>query len=288
MEKKRILLISHSKKDEDYIQEIVNLLEYIGLREGDMVCSSSPDYGIPYGNDIFEWLKSVFNDYELHVLFVLSHNFYSSVPCLNEMGAAWVLGKNYDFILLPGFDFSDIEGAINKNKIGIKIDADNVAEIKKKLGQLKNILVDEFELKNVSEIGWEKTRDSFIDKMNSIEEKIFTNGGADGLEDVTISYEAGLLLLYAANSSDGTLTRLSLLAGVCVTAGNYCLNRDNSPREEAIWDGAIEELELMRLIKATSFKREVFKVTNEGYITADIFHVNNPNIDISFPPSSYL
>nr|WP_187307761.1 hypothetical protein [Ruminococcus sp. AF46-10NS] len=50
---------------------------------------------------------------------MLSDNYYSSVACLNEMGATWVLKKEYRSILLPGL-IQKIEGAINPNKIANK------------------------------------------------------------------------------------------------------------------------------------------------------------------------
>ena len=57
---------------------------------------------------------------------MLSDNYYKSPACLNEMGAAWVLKKEYRSILLPGFDYKEIEGAINPRKIGIKLDDDDL------------------------------------------------------------------------------------------------------------------------------------------------------------------
>lgn len=56
------------------------------------------------------------------VVFMLSKNYYESVACLNEMGATWVLQKQYQTILLPEFDFKDIVGAINLRDISFKLD----------------------------------------------------------------------------------------------------------------------------------------------------------------------
>ena len=38
---------------------------------------------------------------------------------MNEMGAAWVLKNDYTTILLPGFEFNEIKGAINPRQIGL-------------------------------------------------------------------------------------------------------------------------------------------------------------------------
>lgn len=53
---------------------------------------------------------------------MLSKNYYESTACLNEMGATWILHKQYQTILLPGFEFKEIEGAINPRSISFKLD----------------------------------------------------------------------------------------------------------------------------------------------------------------------
>ena len=118
-------------------------------------------------NDIYDYLKGLFENYELHVIFVLSENYYESAACLNEMGASWVLKKRYSTILLPKFDFSAIKGAVNPSQISLKLDNDNDAEIKVRLGELKDIISDEFGL-SVPANRWEKKRDAFIEELHKI------------------------------------------------------------------------------------------------------------------------
>ena len=165
--KKPMLFISHSHDDLKYVQPIVELFADIGLNNTTMFCSSVPDYHIPMDNDIYDYLKDLFDNYELHVIFVLSDNYYKSVACLNEMGASWVLRKKYSTILLPGFDYSEIKGAVNPSQISLKLDDDSIDEIKTKLGELKNNISDEFNL-SVPENRWEKKRDAFIETINSL------------------------------------------------------------------------------------------------------------------------
>lgn len=114
------IFISHASTDKDYVEKIVDLLIDIGIRENQIFCSSVPGFGIPLGKDIYEYLREEFIDNDLHVIFALSNNYYASVACMNEMGAAWVLQNDYDVILLPGFNYSEIKGAINPRKISIK------------------------------------------------------------------------------------------------------------------------------------------------------------------------
>lgn len=157
------VFISHATKDFDYVKPITELLEDIGLTEDQLVCSSVPGYGIPLGVDLYDWLSNQFQSCDLHVLFILSDNYYSSAACLNEMGAAWVLKSRYDSILLPGFEFRDIKGAVNPNQISIKLDGDE-SVLKQHLNELKDNLVAEFGLHMPSASKWERHRESFIDK----------------------------------------------------------------------------------------------------------------------------
>ncbi len=53
---------------------------------------------------------------------MLSHSYYKSVASLNEMGAAWAMKQRWTGILLPKFNFSDIDGCIDKTQISIKLD----------------------------------------------------------------------------------------------------------------------------------------------------------------------
>lgn len=52
---------------------------------------------------------------------VLSDNYYSSIVCLNEMGSARIKKADSLNLLVVGFDFSDMSGVVNKNKVGIKL-----------------------------------------------------------------------------------------------------------------------------------------------------------------------
>ena len=145
--KPKKVFISHASNDKPFVQLIVNLLEDIGLSETEIVCSSIPGYGIPLGKDIYDWLSEQFQNCDLHIIFILSDNYYNSVACLNEMGAAWVLKQKYDTVLLPEFDFPQIKGAINPQQIGIKLDSD-CTELNQRLNELKDSLIDEFKLQS--------------------------------------------------------------------------------------------------------------------------------------------
>lgn len=163
--KKNKLFISHSSQDIQYIKEIVELLEKIGVREADMFCSSIPNYNVPNEEDIYEYLLKQFKEYNLKVYYILSNNYYNSPTSLNEMGAAWVLKNDYSCILLPGFGFDQIKGVVSRDKAYLKLDADR-AEINSRLGQLKDKLINMFKLPPLSPEKWERIRDEFMEEIN--------------------------------------------------------------------------------------------------------------------------
>ena len=197
--KPKKVFISHASNDKPFVQLIVNLLEDIGLSETEIVCSSIPGYGIPLGKDIYDWLSEQFQNCDLHIIFILSDNYYNSVACLNEMGAAWVLKQKYDTVLLPEFDFPQIKGAINPQQIGIKLDSD-CTELNQRLNELKDSLIDEFKLQSLSAAKWERHRNEFVNKIAFVSEEICDDETSnDSKSQSSISTDAAVLLAYAAN-----------------------------------------------------------------------------------------
>ena len=165
-EKKPLLFVSHSSKDETFVEHLVNLLQTIGFNKRNLFCSSVEGYGIDEGADIYETLKSKFQDYDIYVIFVLSENYYNSPACLNEMGAAWVLQSDYTTFIIPGFQIINIRGAINANRLAIIID--NPKYIRSTLNKFKDKLIDKFKLTFLDDdIVWEKARNKFIENVSS-------------------------------------------------------------------------------------------------------------------------
>jgi hypothetical protein len=81
------------------------------------------------------------------------------------MGAAWVLQKKYQSILLPGFEFSQVQGAINPREISFKLDDKiyrNVA-----LGELKNVMVEFLGIQDVDSSKWDYQRERFFAQIDT-------------------------------------------------------------------------------------------------------------------------
>lgn len=161
------IFISHCEKDIAVIENFVDLLSHIGLTSDTLFCSSIPGYNIKQGSgDIFEYLRDEFSN-NLFVIFMLSENYYNSKACLNEMGATWVLQKEYQSILLPGFDFSQVQGAINPREISFKLDDKKYRN--SALGELKNNIIRLLDLPGIDSSKWDYQRERFFSKIDSIQ-----------------------------------------------------------------------------------------------------------------------
>lgn len=165
MSKKRKLFISHSTSDVNCVEELVNLLEFLGLNPETMVCSSMDGYGVPLGENIFEYLKQQFLESELFVIFLHSPAYYRSAICLNEMGAAWVSKTEYCSFLLPGFEFEDMKGVVDKSKISIKI---GNSDTKARMFEFKEKIEKFFSLENHDHIVWNRKCDKFLSNIGVI------------------------------------------------------------------------------------------------------------------------
>lgn len=118
------IFISHSSKNKNLGNALVNLLTGVGLKDDEIIFTSNDAYGIPIGQSIFNWLKNRISE-KPHVLYLLSPEYYESVACLNEMGAAWVVENKHTMIFTPEFNLSSLEflnGAIDPREIGFYID----------------------------------------------------------------------------------------------------------------------------------------------------------------------
>jgi TIR domain len=153
------IFISHSSQDAPFVEELVDLLELIGIQGEKIFCTSFTGYGIDLGENFLDVIKE-----ELHsdtlVLFILSTNFYSSPICLCEMGATWVLTKEHIPILIPPFNFSDVKGVIPLTQ-GFRINDEL------KLNLFKEKIESIFGVSsNLNQSAWERKRDRIVKQLN--------------------------------------------------------------------------------------------------------------------------
>jgi hypothetical protein len=114
------IFISHASANKEYGNALVELLRGVGVKEDEIVFTSNTAYGIPISQNIFTWLKTQIINKPL-VIYLLSKEYYQSIACLNEMGAAWVIENEHAIIFTPDFDISSKEfrnGAIDPREMG--------------------------------------------------------------------------------------------------------------------------------------------------------------------------
>lgn len=83
-----------------------------------------------------------------------------------------------------------------------------------------------------------------------------------------LSYEAQTLLKDAVGA-DGQILCLLMLGGLTIQVGSRNFTEGADARSQAMWEGAVQELEKLELISPLGNKREIFKVTREGFDAAD-------------------
>ena len=262
VKKKPLIFISHSSKNKAHVAKIAELLRSINLSpRRDIFCSSLPGYGIPNEANIFDFLRERFLNYDLHIIFVHSPEYYESAVSLNEMGAAWVLKSNATSLLLPGFDFSGMKGVIGSDSIAIKLDGDQ-SEVKDRLNQLRRELEAEFDISDNEDIIWEDARDKFIREINDP-----TLGKQDNMTSasVTVTEEMKQLLRKVATVPEGQiLIDVDLESGTYIQIGGEVVAKEYPDRRQyAIWDEALNACLQAKYIERKS--DTICVITNAGY-----------------------
>lgn len=146
----------------------------MGIKQTQLFCSSIQGYGIPQGSgDLYNYIRNEMSNDNLFVVIMLSPNYYNSPVCLNEMGAAWIKQSAYQSILLPGFAYPDIKGAINPRDICFQLsDKENR---KAAMNEFKNRIISHLEMEEIDQTRWERFRDAFFDEIDRIPVSSKTN-----------------------------------------------------------------------------------------------------------------
>jgi hypothetical protein len=154
------VFISHSSKDKEIANAIVNLLEHgIGLPEDEIFCSSVEGYGVPSGKDFLSFIKDQIEEPKI-VILLLTPSYWESKFCLCEMGAAWVKSHQIFPILVPPLNNKDLQAVLlTTQAFEIKNSA--------KYNEIRDCLLgfQELKLDKKSNKKWDIQRQEFIDKL---------------------------------------------------------------------------------------------------------------------------
>ena len=133
-----------------------------------------------------------------------------------------------------------------------------------------------------------------IKKLCQVEDNTLIIGNPEenksvvGLDDVgNIPVDSAFLLVYAADG-DGQILKIRTLGSPTqiFTSGKQFM-ADNSKRESARWEEALDRLIEWGWVKAVGYKGEIFELTGTGYSKADWLK-NNMAIDTSKEPLDEL
>ena len=161
------IFISHSTNDITIVEKLITMLEQIGVKQSQLFCSSIAGYRIPQGaGDLYDYIRNEMSSNNLFVIMMLSTNYYSSPVCLNEMGAAWVKQSAYQSILLPGFCYSEIKGAVNPRDMSFSLS--DYQNRNFALNEFKNRITSHLGLSDIDHSLWERFRDKFTEEVDRI------------------------------------------------------------------------------------------------------------------------
>nr|WP_268830661.1 toll/interleukin-1 receptor domain-containing protein [Photobacterium phosphoreum] len=155
------VFISHAYKDAEVVEEIIELLEAIGVESNQIFCTSFEGYGIGLGENFLDTIKNELSSNSM-VLFILSENFYRSPICMCEMGAAWVLSKEHIPLIVPPLNYSDIKGVFPLTQGMVLTDAMKLNSFKDKIEKTFNIT------NKLSFSTWERKRDRVCSRLGGI------------------------------------------------------------------------------------------------------------------------
>lgn len=258
-----MVFISHSSKDKPFVEALVSLLEDIGFDKSNLFCSSIDGYGIALSKDIFETLRSLFNEHDLYVIFIHSPRYYKSAVSLNEMGAAWVLKTDFCSFLTADMDFNKMSGVVNGSTISIKVDTEDAPS---RLSELKNLLIQMFRLSSIDETKWERKRNTFLKQVLSI---VYENESTED-KTGTIEFSEDELKIFsrwANNSTDSNFIAMWTRQGLEVHLGYH--NGYIYPRGEALarYEDYMERLQQSGyvVVDGTTNKVKRYKITKQGY-----------------------
>ncbi|HFG2252491.1 TPA: toll/interleukin-1 receptor domain-containing protein, partial [Vibrio cholerae] len=155
------IFISHASKDVEVVEEIIELLEAIGVESNQIFCTSFEGYGIELGENFLDAIKNELSSDSM-VLFVLSENFYASPVCMCEMGAAWVLSKEHIPVVVPPLSYSDIKGVLPLTQGMVLTDAMKLNSFKEKIEKTFSIT------NKLSYSTWERKRDRVCNRLDKV------------------------------------------------------------------------------------------------------------------------
>lgn len=88
------VFISHSSKNKELVERFVEFLQLgMGVMKEDIFCTMFPEH-LTTGKEFMDKIRTELQECET-VISIITEEYLQSTFCLIEMGAAWVMSKNY-------------------------------------------------------------------------------------------------------------------------------------------------------------------------------------------------
>lgn len=279
------IFISHRSTDAVIVEMIKDFLVATGIPNEKIFCSSLP------GNDVNEKIspevKQRLKEASIIIL-ILSNDFYHSAYCLNEAGIAWYLDDVVSIpIGMPEINHNNLVGFLNSDYKLRRLDSfDDISYL---YDTAHDCLNSDTVKVGVITRETQKLIERYKAYIEGREiEEIQNSSGEKDKQAVKVTYDACLLLMYAFSDPGGQIMFIRFMGGADITSAGFSFIKDCSPKEIARWKGALEELEQYGLVQAANYKREVFKLTREGFDAAEQLKKSNHQIDTKVDPREYL
>ena len=251
------VFISHSNKDEQLARLLIRLIEAaLHFSNDDIRCTSVNGYRMMSGVTSDEKLRAEVHDAEL-LIGLITPNSLNSAYVIFELGARWGAKRPMIPLLASGTKPEHLEGPLT----GINaLDAsDN--------GQVHQFVEDAASYLNISHA----KPSSYVDLVNQLVKRsskalpVVKHPLAYD-DQLRLSKNAKTLLIDAAKDDEGSILKIHTLGGVVIKGGaggfGYAID---SPREEAIWIGALRDLLSQGLVQDPKGTGGYFKVTDRGF-----------------------
>lgn len=156
-----LIFVSHSSKDKNIIKLFIDniLKKGLGLRDKNIVFTSYEATGILPGDNIPEYIKNNIGCANI-VLSMISNNYKSSEVCMNEVGAAWALGKRPLQIMMPNTNFDKLGWLIQLDKAARIDDGDS-------LDSLGEVISSAMKLPMPTPRHWNPCKNDFLNSLKA-------------------------------------------------------------------------------------------------------------------------
>lgn len=279
------VFISHKKEDKAYADALVSMINFIVGADGDKIfCSSVQGYGIRQSRDIMDDLKAQFDEHDVFMIIIHSPRYYQSAVCLNEMGAAWVMGSQFSSFLTKDCNAEMMRGVINKERIYIDPNDDSDM-LEAHLNDFKNDLLSFFGKDPIDENKWANARRRFVNEVSELTYAPVAKSDVDLFETLYIpAFEHIFELLdidsfqewaYPCAIAGNTFLRASVYENLDQVI-NYIMSRPRH-KDYASWDSLMRNLGLLVNDFATVYSQHAEKFDNGRYVVERFYKRFNPN-----------